>query len=217
MNAKLSNNLNKQYIDIKEKVAQVFQGRKSESVNGLPPGQRLVQKMIAMPPIVSEYPHIDVSDYKLRVYGEVEYPLEFDFAELSAMGVKDRVVDFHCVTRWSKLNQDFSGVDFGLVVNKVKPKPAASFVVFEGIEGYTTNVSLSELIKFDAFIATKMDSKDIPDEYGGPVRMVVPNLYGWKSAKHLVGIRFVAGDEPGFWEVRGYHNHGDPWNEERYS
>jgi DMSO/TMAO reductase YedYZ molybdopterin-dependent catalytic subunit len=216
MNAKLSGSLNQQYIDIKEKVAKVFHDRKSATVGDLPPGQRLVEKMVAMPPIVDRYPHIERSEYSLKIYGEVENEIKLGWTELSNLGLDNFVVDFHCVTRWSKLGQNFSGVSLKKIIELVVPKDVST-IVFEGVEGYTTNVPFKEAVDNGAFVALKMDGQNIEDQYGGPVRMVVPNLYGWKSAKHLVGIKFLPEDEPGFWEVRGYHNHGDPWKEERYS
>jgi len=124
------------------------------------------------------------------------------------------VVDFHCVTKWSKLDQNFTGVDFRRIVEQVVPTDAAKYIIFEGYDNYTTNLILDEVINGVCIIATKMDGKEIDPKYGGPVRAVVPQLYGWKSAKFLSGIRFASKDEPGFWESLGYHNHGDPWLEE---
>jgi DMSO/TMAO reductase YedYZ molybdopterin-dependent catalytic subunit len=126
------------------------------------------------------------------------------------------IVDFHCVTHWSKLDQGFVGVALAEIFKLVRPKPSAKFVIFEGYDGYTTNVSMAELKNNSAFIAVKMDGKEIEDRFGGPARVVIPHLYAWKSAKFIKAIRFQEKDEPGFWETRGYHNHGDPWKEERY-
>jgi DMSO/TMAO reductase YedYZ molybdopterin-dependent catalytic subunit len=108
-------------------------------------------------------------------------------------------------------------VDFKELTRLCEPLPSTGHIIFESYDGYTTNVGFKELTENLCFIAFEMDDKDIEDKYGGPVRAVIPHLYGWKSAKHLKAIRFSEKDEPGFWEVRGYNNHGDPWKEERYS
>ncbi len=183
----------------------------------LPNGQRTADKLVAMPPIHGQYPHIGKTDYKLKIYGLVEKPLFLTFNELVKLGEDNYTVDFHCVTTWSKLDQEFTGVNFKKILDLAKPLSSTTHVIWEGLDGYSTNTVLSELLEHDdIIIATKMDNADIPDKFGGPVRAVLPFLYGWKSCKHLVAIRFTDHDEPGFWEVRGYHNHGDPWKQERY-
>ena len=122
------------------------------------------------------------------------------------------------MTSWSRLGQQFAGVDFQKILALVEPKSDARYVIFESEnDGYMTNVSLEELKTHDALIATAIDDAPITLAYGGPVRMVIPHLYYWKSCKYVTGIRFVTDDERGFWEVRGYHNHADPWKEERYA
>ncbi|OGZ33650.1 MAG: hypothetical protein A2Y98_01820 [Candidatus Portnoybacteria bacterium RBG_19FT_COMBO_36_7] len=183
----------------------------------LPPGQHTVARMVAMPPITGEYPHIKKKEWKLRVYGEVEKETTIDWQEFFGLPQKEYKIDFHCVTRWSRLDQEFSGVDFAEILKIARPKSSARHVIFECFDGYTTNVPLKELKSNTAFIATKMDDQEIEDKFGGPARAVIPHLYAWKSAKFLKSIRFEKKDEPGFWESRGYHNHGDPWKEERYS
>lgn len=183
----------------------------------LPPGQHAVTKMVAMPPIGGSHPHIEKKDWRLRVHGEVEKEAAWTWEEFNRLPQKDFTVDFHCVTHWSKLDQPFFGVNFSDIIKVVTPKPTANFVIFECADGYTTNVPFEELKQKLAFIATKMNGAEIEDKFGGPARVVIPHLYAWKSAKFVRGIRFQANDEPGFWETRGYNNHGDPWKEERYS
>ncbi len=183
----------------------------------LPPGQHVVSKMVAMPPIRGKYPHIEKKDWNLRAYGEVEKEKIWNWDEFLKLPQKDYKIDFHCVTSWSKLDQEFTGIDFSGISKAVSPKPAALYVIFECYDGYTTNLSLKELKENIAFVAIKMDGQEIEDKFGGPARVVIPHLYAWKSAKFLEAIRFEQQDEPGFWETRGYHNHGDPWQEERYS
>lgn len=140
-----------------------------------------------------------------------------DWEEFIKLPQKNYKIDFHCVTSWSRLDQEFEGIDFLNVIEAASPKPEALYVIFECYDGYTTNLALRELKENTAFVAIKMDGQEIEDKFGGPARVVIPHLYAWKSAKFLKAIRFEKNDEPGFWETRGYHNHGDPWKEERYS
>jgi DMSO/TMAO reductase YedYZ molybdopterin-dependent catalytic subunit len=189
----------------------------SKKLDRLPPGQHKISKMVAMPPISGRYPHIEKKDWKLRVCGEVKKEKIWNWQEFLKLPQRDFKIDFHCVTSWSKLDQEFSGVAFQEIIKAVEPKASARFVIFECYDGYSTNVPLAELKDNVAFIATKMDGQDIEDPFGGPARVVIPHLYAWKSAKFLKAIRFAKDDEPGYWETRGYHNHGDPWKEERYS
>jgi len=183
----------------------------------IPPGQFVSQKLVAMPPIREKYPHIEKKEWKLRAYGEVKKEKTWNWDEFLRLPQKNYKIDFHCVTSWSKLDQEFTGIDFFDIIGAVFPKPAALYVIFECYDGYTTNLQLQELKENIAFVAVKMDGRDIEDKFGGPVRVVIPHLYAWKSAKFLKAIRFQEQDEPGFWETRGYNNHGDPWQEERYS
>lgn len=210
--------LNESYLRAKDNLRRADAGVASASGDGrIPPGQRLVEGMVAMPSIIASYPHVPKSEWKLRVYGEVTSEREYDWDTVRSLPIREYEVDFHCVTHWSKLGQKFSGVPFRDFVDAVKPSETVKHVIFECADGYTTNVPYDELLTHEAFLALRMDGEDIEDRYGGPARMVIPHLYGWKSAKHLVGIRFQMQDEPGFWETRGYHNHGDVFREERYS
>lgn len=184
----------------------------------LPPGQRQASSWVAMPPIRWDYPNVKKSDWRLKIYGLVETEKYYTWDEFNTLEQKDYTIDFHCVTRWSRLDQNFTGVNFKTILDIVRPTPEAKFVIFESDDGYTTNLSLKELQGYeDVIIATQMDNAPIPVKFGGPVRVIIPQLYGWKSAKFLCGIRFVKDDQPGYWETRGYHNHGSPWAEERYS
>lgn len=213
--------LNNSYIQAKKHASELLKNRgqitSGSSIARIPPHQRNVSAMIAMPPIISSYPHIEKSEWELKLYGLVEEEVTLNWETFSKLSSKDFTVDFHCVTSWSKLDQKFTGVDFKELTKLCIPRSSVSYVIFESYDGYTTNIPYKELLENVCFIAFKMEDKDIEDKYGGPVRAVVPHLYGWKSAKHLKAIRFSQKDEPGFWEVRGYNNHGDPWKEERYS
>lgn len=211
--------LNERYLKAKKRFTQLPAKPISSKLNtrGLPPGQYEVPGMVAMPPITLRYPHVPKEEWSLKVYGEVATEMKWNWEAFAKLPHQEFQIDFHCVTRWSKFGQAFVGVAFEEIVRVVQPTELAQFVIFECSDGYTTNVPLMELAENVCFIATSMDGDEIPDRYGGPVRAVIPHLYGWKSAKFLKAIRFQKKDEPGFWEVRGYHNHADPWTEERFS
>jgi DMSO/TMAO reductase YedYZ molybdopterin-dependent catalytic subunit len=155
--------------------------------------------------------------WKLRVHGEVEAPYELDFAGLLAMPQVERTCDVHCVTKWTMLDARFTGVRIADVAARARPKPTARHVIFEAPGGYTANVLLREALAPNALVAHRHEGGALAIANGAPVRALVPDLYFWKSAKWLTGIRFVTADEPGYWEQRGYNNHADPWREERYS
>ena len=213
-----NHSLNESYLRAKEVLRRADASVAPASGDGrIPPGQRLVERMVAMPPIIADYPHIPQSEWKLRVFGEVAHEREYDWNGIRKFPVVEYEIDFHCVTHWSKLGQKFSGVPFRSIAEAAGPLDRVEHVIFECADGYTTNVPYGELLEHEAFLALRMDGEDIEDRYGGPARMVIPHLYGWKSAKHVIGIRFQSQDEPGFWETRGYHNHGDAFREERYS
>jgi len=185
----------------------------------VPPGQVLTHKF----PVLhyGSTPHIDLKDWRLKVWGLVEQPQEFTWEEFMELPKQRQVCDIHCVTRWSKLDTVWEGVSFREIVRLVKPRPEAKFVMEHAYGGYTTNMALEELLDDDldddVLLAFNYDDKRLEPEHGGPLRMLVPKLYFWKSAKWLRGLEFMAEDKPGFWEMYGYHMHGDPWTEERFS
>jgi len=176
-------------------------------VNRLPPGQREVKNWPVLD--LGAHPQVQPDNWRLRVTGLVENPLVWTLAEFHALPQEDFTSDIHCVTQWSRYDNHWRGVASKIILDLVKPKPEARHVVFHAYDGYTTNVKLSVFAEANVLL--------IPREHGGPVRVVVPDWYFWKSAKWINRIDFVANDQPGFWEVRGYHNEGDPWKEERYS
>jgi DMSO/TMAO reductase YedYZ molybdopterin-dependent catalytic subunit len=180
----------------------------------LPPGQRLLTSLKQMGGTPGDPSR---SQFRLRVHGEVEAPFELDFRQLLAVPQVKQPLDVHCVTGWSVLGAVFEGVRISTLADKAKVKPTARHVIFEAAHGYTANVRIKEALGPQNMLAHRLDGKSLGHAYGGPVRGVVPDLYFWKSAKWITGIRFVRRDEPGFWEVRGYHNHADPWLEERHS
>jgi DMSO/TMAO reductase YedYZ molybdopterin-dependent catalytic subunit len=154
--------------------------------------------------------------WTLRVHGEVEHSATLDFADLLRLPQKEEVCDIHCVTSWSKVGMRWSGVPFAALAERVRPTPRAQFVIMECEQGFTTSLPLAALRDDDVLLAHSADGAPLSSEHGGPVRMLVPKRYFYKSAKWLRGLRFVTDDEPGFWEVRGYSNIADPWRETRY-
>lgn len=159
----------------------------------------------------------DYTGYRLQVHGEVDQPFVVDYAALLALPQTELTCDVHCVTRWSMLNTRWSGVRLAALAGRAGVRPGARWVVFEGAHGYTANVPLHEALAPNVLVAHHFGGDPLAHGHGGPARALVPDLYFWKSAKWLTGIRFSAADEPGYWETRGYHNHGDPWTEERYA
>jgi len=181
----------------------------------LPPGQRWISAPIVYD-IVDEIPQWDIEQYRFRVFGLVENPLEFSYEEILSLPSMELVADFHCVTRWSVKEIRWEGVQTLHILSLAKPKPQAKYVMVHCLEGYTTNLPLEYLYEEDSILAYKMYGKPIPLRHGYPLRLVVPKLYAWKSAKYVWGIELLQEDVPGFWEQRGYNMRGDPWKEERY-
>ncbi len=189
------------------------QARKDEE--RLPPGQRLVQNWPVLD--LGVQPHIPLERWALKVDGLVGNPVTFDWESFSKLKQTESVSDIHCVTTWSRYDNRWKGVTAFDLIALVKPMQAARHVIFHSYDNYTTNLPLHEFADDDVLLATHWEGSPITREHGGPVRIIVPKLYLWKSAKWVKRIEFSDQDRPGFWEVRGYHNHGDPWDEERYS
>jgi DMSO/TMAO reductase YedYZ molybdopterin-dependent catalytic subunit len=180
----------------------------------LPSGQYFTERFPVLH--VGDVPTIAREQWTLRIFGEVAQERTLTFEELMALPVVDVVVDIHCVTKWSKLDTKWRGVRFRDVMALVDVAPSVTHVVEHAEYGYTTNVPLPPLLADDVLLTWEFDGQPLEPEHGGPVRMLLPSLYFWKSAKWLRGIEFVTGDRPGFWERNGYHNEGDPWREQRY-
>lgn len=191
----------------------------SSSRDRLPPGQRLLNDVNEFPILdLGVRPEFNNQTYIFKVFGEVENPIEYSFDELKNSFKKiNRTLDFHCVTRWSKYDVNWGGISFKELLNVVKPKSNAKYLIQYGLDGYTTNVLLDELKNEDVLLAYELNGGDLPIEHGAPLRLIIPKLYAWKGSKFLTALEFSENDKPGFWETRGYHNHGDPWLEERYS
>ena len=181
----------------------------------LPPGQVLTEKW----PVLhyGSVPKVDTATWDFRVFGLVEQPVRWTYAEFMALPQVEVVSDIHCVTRWSRYDNRWQGVAFKEVMRHVEVGPEARFAVIHAEQGFTANLPLAELIQDDVLFAHRHDGVDLTPEHGWPLRLVVPRRYFWKSAKWVRGIELVARDQPGFWERNGYHNEADPWREERFS
>jgi DMSO/TMAO reductase YedYZ molybdopterin-dependent catalytic subunit len=179
----------------------------------LPPEQHLLQRIR---PMGGEQGDPSPGRARLRISGEVEQPYELSFAELLAMPQIEQSCDVHCVTKWTVLDSRWAGVRVADLIARARPKSSARHVIFEAAHGYTSNVRLREALQPNVLVAHRYEGRPLAREHGAPLRALVPDLYFWKSAKWLTGIRVSARDEPGYWELRGYHNHADPWREERY-
>ncbi|HUB12409.1 MAG TPA: sulfite oxidase-like oxidoreductase [Acetobacteraceae bacterium] len=181
----------------------------------LPPGQRLVSDWPVLD--LGAEPNVTAEKFRLDVDGAVEQWLSLSWGEFMALPQADSVSDIHCVTQWSRYANRWQGVAARTILALVQPKPEARHVVFHAYDGYTTNVRLEQFDQPDVFLVHAWDGKALTRAHGGPVRLLIPRLYFWKSAKWLRRIQFTISDHKGFWEQRGYHNNGDPWTEERYS
>lgn len=181
----------------------------------LPPGQVLTSRWPILD--LGVRPKIDLKDWRLEISGLVENPVTLSWEDFMKLPQTLVTADMHCVTTWSRYDNGWQGVKFLDLADLVKIKPEAKFVIQYGYDGYTTNVPLVDLMRENVLVAHAHDGVPLPPEHGGPARMIIPELYAWKGSKFIKKIEFVAADHPGFWEVRGYNNHGDPWKEERYS
>ena len=180
----------------------------------LPPGQR---KTDGWPVLhYGSIPKVDLATWELRIFGLVEQETTLSWEQFTALPQESSRSDIHCVTTWSKYDNDWVGVPFVDLQALARPTPEAQHVIFHSYGGYTTNVPLSELQGRENMLVHTHSGQPLTPDHGGPLRGLVPALYFWKSAKWVRGIEFVASDRPGFWEMYGYHMHGDPWTEERY-
>jgi DMSO/TMAO reductase YedYZ molybdopterin-dependent catalytic subunit len=180
----------------------------------LPPGQYHTKKW----PILTyePTPKFDPAAYRFKVWGTVENPFELTWTELLDLPRVQLTVDFHCVTTWSRYDNTWEGIHIREILQRAGPTGEAKYVMAHSFTNYTTNLPLEALDDDDVLIALKHDGEELEAEHGGPVRLIVPKLYAYKSAKWLNGLEFMEQDRPGFWEIRGYSNSADPWKEERY-
>ena len=181
----------------------------------LPPGQHLTKDWPTLD--LGLTPKVDRARWRLDVHGAVEQPIFWTFADFLGQPQTKFVSDIHCVTTWSRYDNAWEGLAVRDLLAACRPREDARFVVLQSYDGYTTNLALEDFAAEDALLAHSWSGEPLELEHGGPVRVVVPHLYFWKSAKWLQRIEFRSDDAPGYWEGRGYHNRGDPWAEERYS
>ncbi len=184
--------------------------------NRIPPGQVRTRKW----PVLhsTTVPQISLDSWCLTIDGLVERPLALNWLEFQALPRVRVFADFHCVTRWSRLGNVWEGVSLRTLLELAGIQPQAKYVLAGAFDdGWTTNLPLADCLKDDALVAMLHDGQPLHPDHGGPARLIVPQLYAWKSAKWLKSLRLSETDIPGTWEELGYHNHGDPWLEERYT
>lgn len=193
--------------------------KKVQAEGRLPPGQSASIKW----PVLheGEVPRFDPATWDFKAGGAVENPLTLGWAEMTALPRVEVTTDFHCVTKWSTFDNRWEGVAVREILARARPRPEARFVMAVGHMsgkryGYSTNMPLADLDRDDVLLATKRNGEDLDPEHGGPMRLVVPHLYAWKSCKWIRGLVFMEDDKPGYWENLGYHMRGDPFAEERF-
>jgi DMSO/TMAO reductase YedYZ molybdopterin-dependent catalytic subunit len=198
-------------------VTRGFFGRRRippELADRVPPGQYVETGFPVL--TAGPTPRVAEEEYALTLDGLVGSSRTWTLPDLRALPPSTFDGDIHCVTTWSKLGTSFGGVSVDTLLEQVQPRPEATHVVVSSYGGYTTNLPLEDVTGGKAWVVWEWEGQPLPREHGGPVRFLVPARYFWKSAKWVTGIRLLDHDEPGFWEVNGYHNRGDPWKEERY-
>ncbi|MEU0932351.1 MULTISPECIES: sulfite oxidase-like oxidoreductase [unclassified Embleya] len=182
----------------------------------LPPGQYDAHR--DFPVLSAEVtPELAPADWSFRIDGLVDRPRAWDWEQARELPRETYDGPIHCVTSWSKLSTDFTGIALDTFLAEVAPRSSATHAVAYSHTGYTTNLTLADLTGGRAWIAFDFEGAPLTPAHGGPARLLVPHLYFWKSVKWIAGLRLLDHDEPGFWEVNGYHHRGDPWAEERYS
>ncbi len=181
----------------------------------IPPGQKQIDKWPVLH--AGKVPKIDLSNWKFKINGLVREEKEYSLKEFKKLSQVNVFSDIHCVTSWSKLDNIWQGISTSIIKEEIEILPSAKYVMIHAEGNFTTNLSLEDFFRKDVLFATHHNGKELSIKHGYPLRLVVPHLYFWKSAKWVNGVEFIEKDKPGFWESNGYHMHGDPWNEERYS
>jgi len=179
----------------------------------IPPGQHAVK---ILPDMGGTQPDTNVPGWRLEINGEVENPLTLSFSDLMGLKQITQVCDVHCVTRWTLLDSRWHGISMKTIMDLVKVKKGAGFVIFEATGGYTSSIPLHEAHKDNVLLAHGFSDQPLPQAHGAPLRVLIPDLYFYKSVKWLQRIRFAVEDEPGYYESHGYSNSADPWKEERF-
>jgi DMSO/TMAO reductase YedYZ molybdopterin-dependent catalytic subunit len=195
-------------------ISRGFRGRGRGDIDPsrIPPGQYPERGFPVL--TYGPTPRIDTARWSFGLSGLVDPEVSWTWDEFNALPQETVTVDIHCVTKWTKLDTTWTGVSLDTILERVSPQAAYVTAWSEG--GYTTNLPLADLRFGKAWVVHTYDGQPLERQHGGPARLLVPHLYFWKSAKWVRGLRFTAEDEPGFWEVNGYHDYGDPWREQRY-
>jgi DMSO/TMAO reductase YedYZ molybdopterin-dependent catalytic subunit len=197
-----------------EPISRGFRGRRRSDVDParVPPGQYVVDDF----PVLSAgpTPHAALEQWSFQIGGAVGEPASWTWEQFQALAAETFTVDIHCVTKWSKLGTSWTGVPVDTLLEGIETQ--ASYLTAWCDGGYTTNLALEDVTDGKGWVVYAFDGQPLEPEHGGPARLLVPHLYFWKSAKWVRGLRLSSDDEPGFWEAAGYHNHGDPWKEQRY-
>ena len=175
----------------------------------IPPGQVETRRWPVLH--AGPTPAVNLETWRFSVRGLVDLEASWSWNEFRTLPGSRVFADMHCVTRWSMLNNAWEGVLVSEILKRANPKPEARFAIVHALGGYSTNLPIAEFSAEDCLFAWSHNGRDLEPDHGGPLRLVVPRLYAWKSAKWVTGVEFRADDAPGFWEENGYHNHGDPW------
>lgn len=195
-------------------LGKFFRKPESEQSDRVPPGQYLTKGFPVL--TYGQTPGISIQDWNFRVWGLAKAKT-FSWSEVMAMPQSSFTADFHCVTRWSKLDVQWTGIKVTDFMKYVEADGSATHIMQHCYGGYTTNLPLEDFVREENFFAHTLFGEPLPAEHGGPLRLVVPHLYAWKSSKWINGLEFLDHDKSGFWERNGYHHRGEPWAEERYS
>jgi DMSO/TMAO reductase YedYZ molybdopterin-dependent catalytic subunit len=190
-----------------------FEKPGSDIADRVPPGQHLAKGFPVL--TYGDTPIIPQADWRLKVWGLAERKT-YTWADMMALPQREFTADFHCVTTWSKLDVVWRGIAVPDFLSTVAIEPAAQYVMLHCFGDYTTNLTLADFNRLENFFAHTLFGEPLPAEHGGPMRVVVPHLYAWKSAKWISGIEFLSEEHLGFWERNGYHRRGEPFAEERY-
>ena len=199
---------------MQNKLGKITEVKELSDNTDLPPGQFVTEKFPALTAVPA--PEININNWLLTVFGLVNEELKFNWNQFMNLPQVTIEAPFHCVTQWSNLNNTWTGVLFSEINKLFKCKPQGKFAMIHSYGGYTTNLLLENLQESNVIFAHSHNGKPLNEVHGGPLRLVVPKFYGWKSAKWVNGIEIMEQNKPGFWEERGYHMQGDPWNEERF-
>ena len=195
-------------------LGKFFRKPEAEYSDRVPPGQHLTNGFPVL--TYGDTPHVDQATWQFRVWGLAQEKT-FNWSDFMNLPQSDFTADFHCVTTWSKLDVQWTGVKVTDFMQHIQVDPAAQYVLEHCYGGYTTNISMDDFLREENFFAHTLFGEPLPAEHGGPMRSVVPHIYAWKSAKWINGLEFLTHEELGFWERNGYHHRGEPWAEERYS